>query len=77
MDMPASLHEILVDWQAGKLSARQAMSLAGVDGFADLYLAARHSGVPLRTTLLPKEKRAADLATAAILRRSAGTPSDD
>ena len=66
-----TLHDILVAWQAGRLGARQAMGLAGIDGLADLYQAARHSGVPLRKTLLPEEKRAAALATAAIRKRLA------
>lgn len=66
---PTSIHDILVAWQAGRLASRQAMALCGIESFDELYLAARNSGVPLRKTLLSREKRAADLATAAIRKR--------
>lgn len=69
--LPETLHEVLVAWQAGRLTARQAMYLCGLEGFADLYAAASSSGVPLRKTLLPAEKKAANLATAAIRNRMA------
>ena len=66
---PASIHDLLVAWQAGRLTSRQVMGLTGIESFDELYLAARHSGVPLRKTLLAREKRAADFATAAIRER--------
>ena len=69
---PSTVHDILVAWQAGRMSARHAIALTGVDGFDTLYRAARESGVPLRKTLLRQEKLAADLATAAIRKRLAG-----
>ena len=72
---PVAVHDILVAWQAGRMSARHAMALTGVDGLDTLYRAARESGVPSRKTLLPQEKRAADCATAAVCKRlAAATP---
>ena len=68
------MHEVLVAWQAGRIGYRRAIDLAGVDSLPELYAAARSSGVPLRKTLLPEEKRAADYATAAIIRRLAESP---
>lgn len=75
-DDPMSLHDILVAWQAGRLSARMAMALGGLDGFDALYEAARNSAVPLRKTLLPEEVRAANYATGAVRRRLGMTRRD-
>ena len=63
---PVTLHDVLVAWQNGRLTARQAMARSGIDTIAGLYGAARSSAVPVRKTLLVREKAAADAATAAI-----------
>lgn len=73
---PHSLHDILVAWQAGRMTSRNAMRLTGIDHLSGLNEAARSSAVPIRKTLLPFEARAAERATAAInsrmSKRSAG-----
>jgi hypothetical protein len=66
INRPVSLHDILVAWQKGTLSARLAMQLSGIDNIGELYVAAASSGVRLRKTLLPAEAAAAQAATDSI-----------
>lgn len=73
---PVTLHEIFTAWQAGRLTTRTAMRLSGIDHLSGLYEAARHSAVPVRKRLLPREAEAAELATAAILARRARDASE-
>jgi len=44
-----SLHDILLAWQAGKMDYLRAMELAQIDTIGELYKAAEHSGVEIRT----------------------------
>ena len=61
-----SLHEILVDWQAGRIDYRCAMALAQIDTLGELYDAALHSGVPIRTEPTEHEARHADVVAELI-----------
>ena len=69
--LPETVHEILVAWQAGRIGWRRAVDLVGVPGLPELYDAAHSSGVPVRKTLLPQEKRAAARAVTSIRQRLA------
>lgn len=63
----ASTHDVLSAWQAGRLSSRQAISLTGTFAVTDLYEAAANSDVPIRTKMTPREAKAAERATMALL----------
>lgn len=44
-----SLHDILVAWQDGRMDYQRAMELTQIDTLGELYKAAEHSGVEIRT----------------------------
>ena len=67
LERPASLHDLLVAWQAGEIGYRQAMSRAKIETLDELYDAARLSGVAIGTDLTPGE-RASARAVADLLR---------
>jgi hypothetical protein len=71
---PLGVHETLEAWQAGEITYRRAMRLLGVDTIADLYAAARSSGVPIRRGLTPAEERLADRVTDIIGQQMADDP---
>ena len=52
---PATLHQLLVAWQAGEIGYREAMRRAQIETLGELYDAAELSGVPLSTDLWPEE----------------------
>jgi hypothetical protein len=56
-----SLHDILTAWQDGKIDYRRAMELAQIDTLGELYKAAEHSGVAIRTEPNEHELRQAEL----------------
>jgi hypothetical protein len=56
-----SLHDILTEWQDGKIDYRRAMELSQIDTFGELYKAAEHSGVAIRTEPNAQELRQAEL----------------
>ena len=74
---PETVHEVLVAWQEGRLGWRRAVDLVGVAGLPDLYDAAASSGVTIRKTLLPREKRAVERAVAAIRKRLSDETEDE
>lgn len=64
---PASLHGILVAWQAGEIGYREALERAKLDSLDELYDAAQLSGVALSTDLDAAEREQARVV-GAILR---------
>ncbi len=56
-----TLHDILVAWQAGELGYRRAMQLAQIDTLDELYEAAHHSGVAIRSAPTVDEEGMADI----------------
>ena len=56
------VHEALEAWQQGEITYRRALRLVGVDTIADLYAAARSSGVDVRTEPTPQEIMLSDAA---------------
>lgn len=56
-----SLHDILVAWQAGHMDYREAMDRAQIDTLDELYVAAAHSGVEIRTEPNDHELRQAEV----------------
>jgi hypothetical protein len=56
-----SLHDILTAWQDGNTDYRRAMELAQIDTLGELYGAAEHSGVAIRTEPNAHELRQAKL----------------
>lgn len=56
-----SLHDILTGWQAGTMDYRSAMELAQIDTLSELYKAAEHSGVEIRTQPRENELRQAEI----------------
>lgn len=57
MKRPASLHDLLVAWQAGKIGYREAMERAQIETLDELYEAAHLSGVAVSPDLTPAERR--------------------
>lgn len=57
MKRPASLHDLLVAWQAGDIGYREAMERAQIDTLDELYEAAHLSGVTISPELTPAERR--------------------
>ena len=62
-----SLHDILVAWQEGRVDYRRALELAQIDTLGELYRAAEHSGVAIRTEPREHELEQADLVARIIL----------
>ncbi|PAX07049.1 hypothetical protein [Sphingomonas lenta] len=62
----SSLHDILVAWQQGRMDYRSAMELAQIDTLGELYKAAEHSGVPIRTEPYEHELRQAEMVAELI-----------
>lgn len=58
---PATLHDILVAWQAGRIGYRRALELAQIDTLDELYEAANLSGVEIRTQLTTEEQAMAQV----------------
>lgn len=56
-----SLHDILVEWQEGRMDYRRAMDLAQIDTLGELYVAAENSGVAIRFEPTEDELRQAEL----------------
>jgi hypothetical protein len=69
MPYPMGVHETLEAWQQGGITYRRALRLLGVDTIADLYDAARSSGVMIRREPSPAEVDLADRASAMIGRQ--------
>jgi len=44
-----SLHDILIAWRDGRMDYQSAMDLAQIDTLGELYDAAEHSSVEIRT----------------------------
>ncbi|HEX8389232.1 MAG TPA: hypothetical protein VF636_09455 [Sphingomonas sp.] len=63
---PATLHDLLVGWQAGEIGYREAMRRARIDTLDELYEAARLSGVELSTDLWPEEREQARIVGALL-----------
>lgn len=57
--LPATLYDLLVAWQAGQISYRQAMERAQIETLDELYEAAHNSGVTISPELTPAERRQA------------------
>lgn len=57
MKQAASLHDLLVAWQAAEIGYREAMERAQIDTLDELYDAAHLSGVPISAALTPEEQR--------------------
>jgi hypothetical protein len=55
MPFHMGVHEALEAWQQGEITYRRALRLVGVDTIADLYAAARSSGVDVRIEPTPQE----------------------
>ena len=68
---PATLHDLLVAWQAGEIGYREALRRARIDTLGELYEAAELSGVPLSKDLWPEEREQARIV-GALLRERAG-----
>jgi hypothetical protein len=60
MPYPMGVHEALEAWQQGEITYRRALRLVGVDTIADLYAAARSSGVEIRIEPTAQEVHLAD-----------------
>lgn len=56
-----TLHDILTAWQRGEIDYRRALELARIDTLSELYKAAEHSGVAIRTEPTENELRQAEL----------------
>lgn len=56
-----SLHDILIAWQADRIDYREAMDRAQIDTLDELYAAATHSGVQIRTEPNDHELRQAEI----------------
>lgn len=56
-----TLHDILVAWQTGNLGYRRAMQLAQIDTLDELYEAAQHSGVSIRSAPTVDEESMANI----------------
>lgn len=54
---PATLHDLLVAWQAGEIGYREAMERAQIETLDELYEAAHLSGVAISAELTPAERR--------------------
>lgn len=52
----ATVHDILVAWQAGEIGYRRALELTQIDTLDELYEAAHLSGVEIRMELTPDEQ---------------------
>jgi hypothetical protein len=61
-----SLHDILLAWQAGKMDYLSAMELAQIDTIGELYKAAEHSGVEIRTEPNEHELQQAEMVAELI-----------
>jgi hypothetical protein len=61
-----SLHDILLAWQAGKMDYRRAMDLAQIETLGELYKAAEHSGVEIRTEPNEHELQQAEMVAELI-----------
>ena len=61
-----SLHDILAAWQAGRIDYREAMDRARIDTLDELYHAAAHSGVDIRTEPSDHELRQAEIVAELI-----------
>lgn len=61
-----SLHDILTAWQDGRMDYRHAMDLAQIDTLGELYRAAEHSGVAIRTEPRDHELRQAEMVAELI-----------
>lgn len=68
---PATLHDLLIAWQAGAIGHREAMRRARIETLGELYEAAELSGVPLSTDLWPEELEQARVV-GALLRERVG-----
>lgn len=68
---PATLHDLLIAWQAGEIGYREALRRARIETLGELYEAAELSGVPLSTDLWPEEREQARIV-GALLRERAG-----
>ncbi len=66
MPYPMGVHEALEAWQQGEITYRRALRLVGVDTIADLYEAARSSGVDIRIEPTPQEVHLSDQAIGLI-----------
>jgi hypothetical protein len=60
MPYPMGVHEALEAWQQGEITYRRALRLVGVDTIADLYAAARSSGVDIRIEPTAREIHLSD-----------------
>jgi hypothetical protein len=63
------VHEALEAWQQGEITYRRALRLVGVDTIADLYEAARSSGIDIRLDPRPQEVHLSDQANRLIDRK--------
>lgn len=61
-----SLHDILVAWQNGDIGYRRALDLARIDTLDELYEAAHHSGVTIRSKLTGEEETQARIVAELI-----------
>jgi hypothetical protein len=62
MPFPMGVYEALEAWQQGEITYRRALRLIGVETIADLYEAARSSGVEIRREPTPQEIHLSDQA---------------
>lgn len=63
---PASLHDILIAWQAGEIGYREALDRSKIETLDELYDAAALSGVPLSAELDAVERAQATRVAALI-----------
>lgn len=69
--MSMSIHDALVEWQAGNITARRAMTLTGATDVLELYGLMESCGVPTRFQLTEKEMASVERANEAIKREIA------